>query len=91
MLYIAVYLWRVGLKRIVVYIMQYMSALAVWTPSQDYVCRNHIRVYKRLVTDEDLLFVCGTQATVQPQCRTVNVSAFVGLRPLYSHSVGQLM
>lgn len=41
---------------------------------QNYLCRNHIRVYSRVPSQPSLLYMCGTQATNTPQCRTVNVS-----------------
>ena len=50
---------------------------------QGFACRNHIRVYKRIPGDSNRLLVCGTQAAVNPQCRTVNVSALVTLYLLH--------
>lgn len=46
------------------------------TELASYNCRNHIRVHQSIptVTDDDLLMVCGTQATMTPQCRVVKVT-----------------
>lgn len=39
----------------------------------DYVCNNHIRLYRRLPSNSSQVLVCGTQAVVQPQCRILEV------------------
>ena len=54
---------------------------------QGFACRNHIRVYKRIPGDPNRLLVCGTQAAVNPQCRTVSVSALVTLYALHVHLI----
>ena len=47
------------------------------TDSPEYNCRNHIRVHQSIPTVGDglSLLVCGTQATVSPQCRVVRVQS----------------
>lgn len=44
------------------------------TQNDPYLCRNHIRIYQRPSPDSNTLFVCGTQSSIEPQCRILNVS-----------------
>jgi hypothetical protein len=52
------------------------TCLSQVTESPEYNCRNHIRVHRPIpavTTGNPALMVCGTQATVTPQCRVVTV------------------
>ena len=53
------------------------TCLSQVAESPEYNCRNHIRVHRPIpavTTGNPALMVCGTQATVTPQCRVVTVA-----------------
>ncbi|XP_064387039.1 semaphorin-4B-like isoform X4 [Halichondria panicea] len=43
---------------------------------QTRTCQNHIRLYKAIPMETNLVLVCGTEASISPpQCRTIDVSS----------------
>ena len=36
-------------------------------------CQNHVRVYKRIPGTDSSVLVCGTQASISPECRIIQV------------------
>jgi len=49
---------------------------------QESTCQNHVRVYESIPSDPTLFLVCGTQASVAPECRTIRVSKPWPLTPI---------
>ena len=54
----------------------FLSLCTFHSPSlqnSEFLCHNYIRVYHRFPGNSSRLFVCGTQAKVEPECRVLEV------------------